>query len=357
MTENEIIFFKHEEFGEIRTLNIDGEPWFIAKDIVEILGYENGSRDVNRHVDSEDKKLLTNQNYQNGTFEIPNRGLTIINESGLYSLILSSKLTSAKKFKRWVTSEVLPSLRKHGAYFTAETLHKTMSDPRELAKLLTTLADEQEKNRQLATENAFLTVKAGYYDRILNSKNSVPVTQIAKDYGMSAIAFNRMLREGDGRIHRKNREWANSFYIPKSESNYSFSLRSHSCIVDGLAAQVQRMYAELNLFDGRHILQSDEPQDYTNKLLILRDTSLKEEYRTQENQLFFATGGFGCSPTASGRKVFGHFLSDGEKAEFCRQDFIGIASDEHIPDWAREKLEQLTVECEQSQDNSPEMKM
>lgn len=117
------------------------------------------------------------------------------------------------------------------------------------------------------------------------------------------------------------------------------------------------MYAELNLFDVRHILQSDEPQDYTNRLLILRDASLKEEYRTPENQLFFATGGFGCSPTASGRKVFGHFLSDGEKAEFCRQDFIGIAADEHIPDWAREKLEQLTVECEQSQDNSPEMKM
>lgn len=195
MTDNKIILFKHEEFGEIRTLNIDGEPWFIAKDIVEILGYENGSRDVNRHVDSEDKKLLTNQNYQNGTFEIPNRGLTIINESGLYSLILSSKLPSARKFRHWITSEVLPSLRKHGAYFTAETLHKTMSDPRELAKLLTTLADEQDKRRKLEEENAFLSVKANYYDRILNSKNAVPVTQIAKDYGMSAIAFNRMLHD------------------------------------------------------------------------------------------------------------------------------------------------------------------
>ena len=195
MIDNEIILFKHEEFGEIRTLNIDGEPWFIAKDIVEILGYENGSRDVNRHVDSEDKKLLTNQNYQNGTFEIPNRGLTIINESGLYSLILSSKLPSARKFKHWVTSCVLPSLRKHGAYITAETLHKTMSDPRELAKLLTALADEQDKRRKLEEENAFLSVKAKYYDRILQSKNSVPVTQIAKDYGMSAIAFNRMLHD------------------------------------------------------------------------------------------------------------------------------------------------------------------
>ena len=96
------------------------------------------------------------------------------------------------------------------------------------------------------------------------------VKEFGFDRTMWVIANSIKLREGDGRIHRENREWANSFYIPKSDSNYSFSLRSHSCIVDGLAAQVQRMYAELNLFDGRHILQYDEPQDYTDKLLVLR---------------------------------------------------------------------------------------
>ena len=89
---NDMQIFKNDEFGAIRTVVVDGEAWFVGKDVVNILGYQNGSRDINRHVDEEDR-----QNYQNGTFE-SNRGLTIINESGLYSLILSSHLESAKRF-------------------------------------------------------------------------------------------------------------------------------------------------------------------------------------------------------------------------------------------------------------------
>lgn len=106
---NDLQLFKFEN-KNVRTLRINGEPWFVGSDVTKILGYQNGSRDINRHVDDEDR-----QNYQNGTFDSP-RGMTIINESGLYSLILSSKLPSAKEFKHWITSEVLPQIRKTGKY-------------------------------------------------------------------------------------------------------------------------------------------------------------------------------------------------------------------------------------------------
>ena len=106
----ELEIFKNEEFGEIRTITINNEPWFVGKDITNILGYQNGSRDINRHVDEDDRgstEMVSPSGVQK---------TTIINESGLYSLILSSKLPTAKKFKHWVTSEVLPIIRKTGHY-------------------------------------------------------------------------------------------------------------------------------------------------------------------------------------------------------------------------------------------------
>lgn len=136
---NELQIFNNNELGEIRVLNIDNEPWFVGKDVADILGYQNGSRDINRHVDEEDR-----QNYQNGTFDSQNgtfdspRGVTIINESGLYSLILSSKLPNAKKFKRWVTSEVLPSIRKTGAYFNQNAGNQSDITQRTLIQILNT---------------------------------------------------------------------------------------------------------------------------------------------------------------------------------------------------------------------------
>lgn len=260
MIESKIIPFKHEEFGEIRTLNIEGEPWFVGKDIAEVLKYKNTKDAISTHVDTEDKRII--QRSENTTFDIPTRGLTIINESGLYSLILSSKLPSARKFKHWVTAEVLPSLRKHGAYFTAETLHKTMSDPRELAKLLTALADEQDKRRKLEEENAFLSVKANYCDRILNSKNSVPMTQIAKDYGMSAIAFNRMLHDYGIQYSVRN-SWV--LYAEYSGKNYTqsktYQIGEDKAVIHTCWTQKGRLFL-YEFLKERGVLPTCEQEDF-----------------------------------------------------------------------------------------------
>lgn len=107
---NELQIFNNEDFGEIRTITKDGEPWFVGKDITEKLGYQNGSRDIARHVDEDDQIVIPIPG------DTQNRNMLVINESGLYSLVISSKLPNAKKFKKWVTSEVLPSIRKTGSY-------------------------------------------------------------------------------------------------------------------------------------------------------------------------------------------------------------------------------------------------
>ena len=187
---NQIQQFHNEEFGNIRVIEIDGQPWFVGRDVSEALGYGNGSRDINRHVDPEDRR-----NYRNGTSEINNRGVTIINESGLYSLILSSKLPSAKRFKRWVTSEVLPSIRRHGAYVTYDTLDELLRSPRFAHDLIEKLDQERKKSavlEELATEMA---PKALYCDLILQCKNTLPVSLIAKDYGFGAASFNALLHD------------------------------------------------------------------------------------------------------------------------------------------------------------------
>ena len=190
--DKEIQIFKNEEFGEVRTLVIDGEPWFIGKDVASILGYSDTDYAIRTHVDDEDK--LTRGFIGSGQ----SRNMKIINESGLYSLILSSKLPNAKKFKRWVTSEVLPSIRKHGMYATNELL----DNPDLIIQIATELKKERAKNKTLEEENAQKTQiigelkpKADYTDLILRSKSIVAVTQIAKDYGMSAQELNAKLHE------------------------------------------------------------------------------------------------------------------------------------------------------------------
>ena len=219
--DNNIKVFENSEFGKVRTVILNDEPWFIGKDVTDILGYQNGSRDINRHVDEDDR-----QNYQNGTFE-SNRGMAIINESGLYSLILSSKLPTAKKFKRWVTSEVLPSIRKHGAYMTEDTIKKVIAEPDFIIKLATELKKEQEQNKQL-TETCSqqqqvigeLKPKADYVDKILKRDSLVTITQIAKDYGMSGQGMNKVLHDLHI-IYSCNKQWL--LYSQHQAKGYTFS--------------------------------------------------------------------------------------------------------------------------------------
>ena len=173
----------------VRALEIDNEPWFVGKDVAFILGYGDTDQAVRKHVDSEDK--LTRQ--FNGSGQ--NRKMTIINESGLYSLILSSKLPTAKKFKRWVTSEVLPSIRRHGAYLTDKKLEEVLLNPDTIIKLATELKAERE-GRLIAEQRVNeLTPKASYYDLVLKNQSLVTITQIAKDYGMSGRELNAKLHD------------------------------------------------------------------------------------------------------------------------------------------------------------------
>lgn len=139
------MIFNNPEFGEIRTVGLDGEPLLVGKDVALALGYTNPQKAIRDHVDDEDKTV-------NETFSVNGTPIVLINESGLYSLVLSSKLPGAKKFKRWVTSEVLPSIRKHGAYMTSDTIDKMINSPEFGIKLLTALRDEQDKRKALETE-------------------------------------------------------------------------------------------------------------------------------------------------------------------------------------------------------------
>lgn len=211
---NDIRLFKNEEFGEVRTMVINDEPWFVGKDIADILGYSAARNALASHVAKEDK--LTHQISASGQ----KRDMIFINESGLYSLILSSKLPKAKEFKHWVTSEVLPDIRKYGMYMNQQTAELLMNDPRAFAQVLNAYADAKDKIVELEAENAeqkevienqneqieVLTPKGEYYDLVINSPGALNIGVIARDYGLTARRLNAMLHEW-GIQYRNGKTW------------------------------------------------------------------------------------------------------------------------------------------------------
>lgn len=184
---NELKIWENPEFGELRIAEMNGEPWMVGKDVAIALGYADTARAVRDHVDPEDK----------GVVETPTPGgkqkMVVINESGLYSLVLSSKLPGAKRFRRWVTGEVLPSIRKHGAYMATETLQKALLNPDTMIQLCQQLKDEQERNARLKAANERLEPAARYAHDCLLADGGRLASSIAQEYGMSAIKFNKLL--------------------------------------------------------------------------------------------------------------------------------------------------------------------
>lgn len=198
----ELKIFENPEFGSVRTVEIDGEPWLVGKDVAKILGYTDAYGALKKHVDDEDR-----QNCQNDSFETP-RGMTIINESGLYSLVIGSKLPSAKKFKRWVTSEVLPSIRKHGMYAEEELL----DNPDLLIKVAQALKEEQEKNKKLSEENKRMKPKEIFADAVSVSSTSILIGELAKIIKQNGVNIgqNRLfiwMRENGYLISRKGTDY------------------------------------------------------------------------------------------------------------------------------------------------------
>ena len=202
--------------NEVRTVLVNEEPYFVGKDVAEILGYSKPRNAISTHVDEEDKQDAPIQGDLGGK-----QKMTIINESGLYSLILKSKLPNAKKFKRWVTSEVLPTIRKTGSYTNV---------PQSFAQALRLAADLEEKSQLLEQQIAEYEPKISYLDMILSSTDTVATSQIAADYGMSAIALNKLLNEL-GIQHKVSGQWI--LYRKHMNQGYTKSHTSEIPKADG----------------------------------------------------------------------------------------------------------------------------
>lgn len=200
--------FKNPEFGEIRTIEKDGEPWFVGKDVAAALGYERPTKAILDHVDDEDKDEVPIQDSIGRSQNTP-----IINESGLYSLVLSSKLPTAKKFKRWVTSEVIPSIRKHGAYMTPDKLEEVLLKPDTLIQLAQNLKAEQEKRMALEVKMEEQKPKVLFAESVEAAKTSILIGELAKLLKQNGINI------GQNRLFEWLRQ--NGYLIRRQGSDYN----------------------------------------------------------------------------------------------------------------------------------------
>lgn len=217
---NELQIFNSPEFGDIRTVEIDGKPYFAGTDVAKALGYKDTVNALKQHCRGVVKHHLTDSlgRSQEASF---------ISEGDLYRLIMKSKLPSAEKFESWVMDEILPTIRKHGAYMTEQVIEKALTSPDFLIQLATQLKDEQEKRKLAESEVKMknqiiseLKPKADYYDEILKNPGLVTITQIAKDYGMSGKKMNDILHSL-GIQYKQSGQWL--LYDRYSKNGYTHS--------------------------------------------------------------------------------------------------------------------------------------
>ena len=207
---NDLQIFENEVFGKIRTLGKDGEPWFVGKDVAEALGYERPTKAIQDHVDTEDKDEVPIQDSIGRMQNTP-----IINESGLYSLVLSSKLPSAKQFKRWVTSDILPAIRKYGGFLTPEKVEEVLLNPDTIIRLATDLKSEREQRKALEIIVETQRPKVLFADSVSASKTSILIGDLAKILKQNGIDIGQKrlfhwLREKGWLIRQKG----NSYNMP-----------------------------------------------------------------------------------------------------------------------------------------------
>lgn len=225
MSDMTIKVFENAEFGAVRTdIDENGKLLFCAKDIAVALGYTNTNKAINDHCKGVTKRYLLSAGGKQLASFIP--------EGDVYRLIAGSKLPTAVQFEHWLFDEVVPSIRKHGAYMTPEMIEQVLMNPDTIIKLATDLKNERAERLRLEQVNAVLEPKASYYDAILASPNSVTVTQIAKDYGMSAVKFNTLLHDLGIQYKASDGQWvlyqiyANECYT-QSVTSYDSKGNSH----------------------------------------------------------------------------------------------------------------------------------
>lgn len=186
------------------------------------------------------------------------------------------------------------------------------------------------------------------------------IDPVIQEFGFNRVNYvlSNTLRQNPqgGRFSRDNRAWAKTEFVPKCEMNWTFAVEKHPAVLDGFINLVRKRWQEQGFYGSEHCIGNGmEAIDYEGKVVVISPKFFSARYNTPEFQLFLAECGFGCSPTASGRKIYGKFLKDGESANITRSDVIGVIKDECMPEWAKEKLQELTAPKQEQDSTGPVM--